>query len=61
MAFAEPGAVTAAERATLEGWGHSFRDWPATIGNMHVVTWDIASGKVNAASDPRWGGGATVR
>jgi gamma-glutamyltranspeptidase/glutathione hydrolase len=60
VVFAEPGAVTAADRAELERRGHAFRDWPATIGNLQVVTWDFASGKVEAASDPRWGGGAAV-
>jgi len=59
--FAEPGALSADERAGLERRGHAFRDWPATTGNMHVVTWDVATGKVDAASDPRWGGGAAVR
>ena len=58
--YAEPAALTSDERAGLERRGHSIRPWPATIGNMHVVTWDVATGKVNAASDPRWGGGATV-
>ena len=60
VVFAEPGAFSADERAELERRGHAFRDWPATIGNMHVVTWDVATGKVDAASDPRWGGGAAV-
>jgi len=59
--FAEPGALTAEEQAELERRGHQVRAWPATIGNMHVVTWDLATGKVDAASDPRWGGGAAVR
>jgi gamma-glutamyltranspeptidase/glutathione hydrolase len=59
--FAEPGALTAEEQAGLERRGHEVRAWPATIGNMHVVTWDFATGKVDAASDPRWGGGAMVR
>jgi len=59
--FAEPGALTAEDQAELERRGHEVRAWPATIGNMHVVTWDLATGKVDAASDPRWGGGATVR
>jgi gamma-glutamyltranspeptidase/glutathione hydrolase len=59
--FAETGALTSAEQADLGGRGHSFRSWPATIGNMHVVTWDVATGKVDAASDPRWGGSARVR
>jgi len=59
--FAEPGALTPAERAGLEERGHSLRPWPATIGNLQVVTWDRATGRVGAASDPRWGGGAAVR
>jgi len=61
LVFAESDALTPAERAGLEQRGHVVRAWPATIGNMHVVTWDVATGKVDAASDPRWGGGAAVR
>ena len=59
--FAEPEALAPAERAELEGRGHTLRPWPATIGNLQVVTWDAATGRVEAASDPRWGGGAVVR
>jgi gamma-glutamyltranspeptidase/glutathione hydrolase len=61
VAFIERGALTAAEQTDLERRGHVFRAWPATIGNMNVVTWDVTTGKVDAASDPRWGGGADVR
>ena len=61
LVFAEPGALTVEEQAELERRGHGVGAWPATIGNMHVVTWDLATGKVDAASDPRWGGGAAVR
>ena len=61
MVFAEPEALAPAERADLETRGHGFRPWPATIGNLQVVTWDTATGRVEAASDPRWGGGAIVR
>jgi gamma-glutamyltranspeptidase/glutathione hydrolase len=61
VVFLENGALTADERAGLEQRGHRLDPWPATIGNMHVVTWDVGTGQVNAASDPRWGGGATVR
>jgi gamma-glutamyltranspeptidase/glutathione hydrolase len=60
LVFIEAGALTPDEQAGLEQRGHRVNQWPATIGNMHVVTWDVATGKVNAASDPRWGGGATV-
>jgi len=59
--FAEPEALTPSERADLEGRGHTLRPWPATIGNLQVVTWDTGTGRVEAASDPRWGGGAVVR
>jgi gamma-glutamyltranspeptidase/glutathione hydrolase len=60
LVFMEAGALTPGEQAGLEQRGHRVNQWPATIGNMHVVTWDFATGAVNAASDPRWGGGATV-
>ncbi len=59
--FAEPEALAPSERADLEGRGHTVRPWPATIGNLQVVTWEAATGRVEAASDPRWGGGAVVR
>jgi gamma-glutamyltranspeptidase/glutathione hydrolase len=59
--YAEPAAFSSDERAGLASRGHSIRPWPATIGNMHVVTWDAATGKVDAASDSRWGGAASVR
>ncbi len=59
--FAEAGALTPGERAGLEERGHSLRPWPGTIGNLQVVTWDVATGRVDAASDPRWGGAAAVR
>jgi len=59
--FAEPEALAPSERTDLEGRGHTLRPWPATIGNLQVVTWEAATGRVEAASDPRWGGGAVVR
>jgi len=61
VVFAEPEALAPSEQADLETRGHGFRPWPATIGNLQVVTWDTATGRVEAASDPRWGGGAIVR
>ena len=56
----ETGAFTDEERAALAERGHTFRPWPATIGNMQVVTWDY-SGKVVAGSDPRAAGVGMVR
>ncbi|MGO9933221.1 MAG: gamma-glutamyltransferase [Steroidobacteraceae bacterium] len=49
----EQGALTDAEINQLQVMGHvlklSSRQW----GNMQVITWDFATGKVEAASDPR--------
>ncbi len=33
--------------------GHTLRVSGRQWGNMQVITWDFASGKVEAASDPR--------
>jgi gamma-glutamyltranspeptidase / glutathione hydrolase len=49
----EPGALAPEERAALEQRGHKFRAGRGSWGNTQVVTWDYASGKVEAASDPR--------
>ena len=59
--FAEPAALSADEQSGLVGRGHSIQPWPATIGNLQVVTWDFDSGRVDAASDPRRAGGAMAR
>ena len=59
--FAEPAALSADEQAGLVGRGHAIQSWPATIGNLQVVTWDFDSGRVDAASDPRRAGGASVQ
>jgi gamma-glutamyltranspeptidase/glutathione hydrolase len=52
----EPGAFTAAEIQALEGMGHKLDAASHPWGNMQVVTLDFASGKVEAASDPRGAG-----
>ncbi len=59
--FAEPAGLSAEERAALEQRGHKIRDWPPTIGNMQIITWDYGSQKVVAASDPRGVGKGMVR
>ena len=56
----EPGALDATERAALEHLGHKLREGRGTWGNTQVVTWDFASGKVEAASDPRGFGAGLV-
>jgi gamma-glutamyltranspeptidase / glutathione hydrolase len=48
----EPGAFDAAQAKALEDLGHKLRERP-TWGNLQVITWDYASGKVEAAADPR--------
>ena len=49
----EVGAFTDAEMAELKAMGHTLKQSGRQWGNMQVVTWDFASGKVAAASDPR--------
>lgn len=56
----EANALTEAERAALIARGHKLRQG-SHWGNMQVVTWDYASGKVEAAADPRGNGAGIVR
>jgi gamma-glutamyltranspeptidase/glutathione hydrolase len=49
----ESDALDADERKALEQRGHTLREGSRKWGNMQVVVWDYASGKVEAASDPR--------
>ena len=48
----EPGALTDAEKQTLQKYGHSLRE-SRMPGNAQIVTWDYKSGEVKAVSDPR--------
>ncbi len=50
---AETGALSADEQAELERRGHDIAVTPRRFGNMNVVTWDRATGQVEAATDPR--------
>ena len=56
----EPGALDASERQGLEHLGHKLREGRGAWGNTQVVTWDFASGKIEAASDPRGFGAGVV-
>jgi gamma-glutamyltranspeptidase/glutathione hydrolase len=56
----EPGALTDGEIAELTAMGHKLRLSNRQWGNMQVITWDFASGKVEAASDPRGEGEGLV-
>jgi gamma-glutamyltranspeptidase / glutathione hydrolase len=49
----EPGALSEAEILELQSKGHTLKLSARPWGNMQVITWDYASGKVEAASDPR--------
>jgi gamma-glutamyltranspeptidase/glutathione hydrolase len=56
----EQGALTDGEIAKLQSMGHTLRLSNRQWGNMQVITWDFASGKVEAASDPRGEGEGLV-
>ena len=49
----EQGALTEAEIKDLQSKGHTLKVSNRQWGNMQVITWDFATGKVEAASDPR--------
>jgi gamma-glutamyltranspeptidase / glutathione hydrolase len=52
----EPGALSDEEIARLQAMGHRLEEGSRRWGNMEVITWDFAGGKVEAASDPRGAG-----
>ena len=56
----EQGALNDSEIAALQAMGHKLKVSGRQWGNMQVVTWDFASGKVEAASDPRGEGEGLV-
>jgi gamma-glutamyltranspeptidase / glutathione hydrolase len=56
----EPGALSDSEIQALQAKGHKLKLSQRQWGNMQVVTWDFASGKVEAASDPRGEGEGLV-
>ena len=56
----EKGALTDDEIARLQAMGHKLEQGSRRWGNMEVITWDFASGKVAAASDPRGEGEGLV-
>ena len=56
----EQGALTDSEIAKLQDMGHKLRLSNRQWGNMQVITWDFATGKVEAASDPRGEGEGLV-
>jgi gamma-glutamyltranspeptidase/glutathione hydrolase len=56
----EKGALSETDIARLEAMGHQLKEGSRLWGNMEVITWDYATGKVEAASDPRGEGEGLV-
>ena len=56
----EAGGLDVATQAALVAKGHKLNESKRRYGNMHAITWDRASGEVQAASDPRGEGRAEV-
>lgn len=56
----EKGALSQSEIAQLRSKGQNLVEDTHQWGNMQVITWDFASGKVQAASDPRGAGEGLV-
>jgi gamma-glutamyltranspeptidase/glutathione hydrolase len=56
----EPDALTGGEIKELQAMGHTLKLSGRQWGNMQVITLDFASGKVQAASDPRGEGAGLV-
>ncbi|HWJ35873.1 MAG TPA: gamma-glutamyltransferase [Steroidobacteraceae bacterium] len=56
----EKGALAENEIAQLQAMGHQLKEGSRRWGNMEVITWDYATGKVEAASDPRGEGEGLV-
>ncbi len=56
----EPGALSAETQRALRDRGYALKQMKSTWGNMQAVYFDYQSGKVQAASDPRGIGLASV-
>jgi gamma-glutamyltranspeptidase / glutathione hydrolase len=56
----EQGALTDKEIKELQAMGHALKLSGRPWGNMQVITWDYATGKIEAASDPRGEGEGMV-
>jgi gamma-glutamyltranspeptidase/glutathione hydrolase len=59
--YYEPAALTPAQIRALEQRGHQLKQADASWGNMQAVYWHRRSGEINAASDPRVEGAASVQ
>ncbi|MEN8170464.1 MAG: gamma-glutamyltransferase [Pseudomonadota bacterium] len=59
--FHEPNALSSSLVNILEKRGHQLKAADSRWGNMQAIYWDRKSGQVDAASDPRGEGAASVR
>jgi gamma-glutamyltranspeptidase/glutathione hydrolase len=57
----EPGAITSRMARRLKAMGHTLSEQDEDYGNMQVVIWNSAANHVDAASDSRGIGAATVK
>lgn len=57
----EPGALTEGELAGLTALGHRLKALPDGFGNMTALTWDPATGAIDAQADPRGVGSGAVK
>jgi len=57
----EPGALDDEVLAALRARGHALQPLTRDYGNMQAIFWDYAAGRVEAASDPRGIGRASVK
>jgi len=53
VVFAEPGALSEAQIASLKSRGHTVKVLEDTWGNMQIVLWNRVTGEVEAGSDSR--------
>ena len=49
----EPEALSRNQQLELQLMGHELKEMGRQYGNMQAVLWDMTSGEVEAASDPR--------
>ena len=56
----EKGALSEDEIRALQAEGHTLQESSRQWGNMQVITWDYATGHVEAASEPRGAGEGLV-
>lgn len=57
----EADALSPALQKSLEGLGHHLKPVSRSYGNLQAIAWDLKTGTVSAASDPRGVGSAEVK